>query len=82
MVPPPPPSSSSSSAATTCSKQEQQGASPLFYLARFAMALAPSSLVMIGAGTLTPALFAPIEAVHAAGGADGAGTDADFKVRF
>ena len=47
------------------------------------MALAPSSLVMVGAGTLTSALFAPVEAVHAAApgtGADEVGTDTDFKV--
>ena len=90
MVPPPPPPSSpitstSDAAATTHSR----GASPLFYLARFAMALAPSALVMVGAGTLTPVLFAPVEAVHAAAaaaaaapaaGADEVGTDTDFKV--
>ena len=37
--------------------------------------------MMVGAGTLTPALFAPVEAVHAAAaGADEVGTDTDFKV--
>jgi hypothetical protein len=44
---------------------------------------------MVGAGTLTPVLFAPVEAVHAAAaapapapaaGADEVGTDTDFKV--
>lgn len=83
MVPPPPPSSPATCTSDVATKSK--GASPLFYLARFAMALAPSSLVMVGAGTLTPALFAPVEAVHAAAaapaaGADEVGTDTDFKV--
>jgi len=81
MVPPPPPSSPATCDPNAAAKS--QGASPLFYLARFAMALAPSPLVMLGAGTLTPALFAPVEAVHAVApgnGADEVGTDTDFKV--
>lgn len=45
------------------------------------MALAPSSLMMIGAGTLSTALFAPVETVHAAAGADEVGTDTDFKIK-
>lgn len=44
--------------------------SPLYYLARFALALAPSSLVMVGAGALTPALLEPVAAVHAEGGTE------------
>lgn len=49
-------------------------ASPLYYLARVALALAPSSLVMVGAGALTPALLEPVAAVHAEG------TGTEFKV--
>lgn len=78
IVPPPP-----SPCPATCQPDaiiKRHGASPLFYLARFAMALAPSSLMMIGAGTLSTALFAPVETVHAAAGADEVGTDTDFKV--
>ena len=65
MVPPPPPAKAAPAGVI---------ASPLFYLARFAMALAPSSLVMAGAGVLTPALLEPVQAVHAQG-------DTEFKVK-
>lgn len=57
--------------------QTQLGASPTFYLARFAMALVPSSVTALGVGfgVLAPALVAPVPAVHAQ-------TDTDFKVSW
>ncbi len=69
MVPPPPP-------AAKAAAPSGANASPLFYLARFAMALAPSSLVLAGAGAITPALVAPVAAVHAAQ----ASGDTEFKI--